>query len=140
LSGGGGGSEECKTVRLSFDTATSSCYNWTFAIEGGVGSAFFTYVSCGAMESTTIGLTDNQVAIECVEMSGVDQPTFTGQGYMTQGGSCFEYIETEISYLNCDGSAGSVLLNEFNPEATRCVQVDSLNLPNWIKLEILGNC
>jgi hypothetical protein len=140
FSGGGGGEEECKNVRFTFDEEFSSCYNWTFAVNGGVGSAIFTYVTCGETASTQIELTDNQIAIECVEMSGVDSPTFTGNGYMSQGAVCFEYTDTVINYINCDGSAGSVTLNQSTPEVTRCIQIASLNVPDNINFEILGNC
>lgn len=137
---GGGGGDECKNVRFSFDTASSSCYNYTFAIQGGVGTASFSYTPCGELVPTEVTLTDNQVHFDCVELSGVDQPNFSGNGYMTQGATCFEYTDTTINYINCDGSQGSDTLNQSVPEVTRCVQIASLNVPDNIIAETLGNC
>lgn len=138
--GNGGGGDECANIRFSYDEEATSCRNYTFSINGGIGQAIFTYTPCSSTESTNITLTDNQVDFVCVELSGVDAPTFSGNGFMTEGGSCFEYVEAVITFINCDGTEGSFTMNEYNPEFTRCIKLSSLNVPDFIKTENFGTC
>lgn len=138
FTGGGGGGTTCKNVRFSISGTGCKLYN--LSINGSTGTATFFWTDCTTGQQESMQLNDTERSNVCVKTSA-GAPNFTGNGFVSEGGTCSGTATYNISYTDCGGLQKTIVLSEDGvTQHTACIVEGSQAFPTGVTFTVLADC